>query len=101
MKYIKTIYQNIINFVLLESSNQDVQSKAIASLLAKQTRIVSSEFLNWALSKKHCWDWNDQFCVGENKNKWHDDNGTFITHEQLFLEYLKYLEEERKFNLVV
>mgnify|MGYP006967760012 FL=1 len=84
----------------LHGTSQMQQDKYIVSQLAKQTRIVSVDFLNWALSNEHCWDWNDEFCVGENKDKWHDDDGTFITHEQLFLEYLKYLEESKKYNLV-
>lgn len=102
MKYIKQIYKNIVDMVRqeLHGTSQMQQDKYIVSQLAKQTREVSVGFLEWSLSTKHCWDYNDAFCIGENKNKWHDDNGTFITHEQLFMEYLKYLEEQRKFNLV-
>ena len=101
MKYIKTIYYSIIEAVHKETSNQEYRDKSIASLLAKQTKEVSVSFLEWAMSNKHPWAYNDQFCTGEHRNMWHDDNGVFITHEQMFEKYIEYLQDLKKYNLVV
>lgn len=46
------------------------------------------EAIEWAVNGDHCWS-NDAFCIGENRNKWHDDDGTFITTEQLLEQFIE------------
>lgn len=99
MKYIKEIYHRIIESIKKENGDTDSDA-IIASVLTKQTVSLSVGFLEWSLSNKHCWDYNDEFCLDQNKGKWHDDNGNFITHKELFNKYIEYLENNKKYNLL-
>lgn len=57
-----------------------------SELYAKETAL---RFFYWAMNFKHGFEYNDVFCINEDFNKWHDDNGTFITTDQLFNEWDK------------
>ena len=45
------------------------------------------EFAEWVYKGDHPYS-HDAFCIRENRNKWHDDDGNFITTQQLLEEFI-------------
>ena len=50
----------------------------------------ATQFADWLLTANHPYTYNDAFCIGEHHNKWHDDDGTFLTTEEMYELFLQH-----------
>jgi len=68
---------------------------ANARKVTEITADIAVKFAEWLLNGNHPFEYNDMFCKGEHRNTWHDDDGSFLTTEEMFTKFINDYYEKR------